>query len=466
MGLFGMFGRQAPSPYDEQLRMTPPSWSEGAGQPSWGANAAGAYGDLQAQPAAPTRARYDWGSHLQLLGAGLRDLDGGGNSMGTLRQTIIQQRADMAKRAAIQKAVDAARSSADPRAALYDAFSKDPLLADQALQFLPKDRTPMSVAEGSQVIDPDNIDPATGRAKVLFEGAPKNDAPTGYQWVDPADKSKGMHFVQGGPGDPKQAHSLAESRHITLNIGGPGAFTPPPAGSKVPVPKGLTPEGFDSLARTYWKDPSAKLPALGVGAAGVAAKMAIANRAAELATQAGETGQATVIARAKIGEAKKGLQELGVRRARTGQAEHLANANLDLAEQAIAAVPRFGSPWVNKPLQTFQEGTGDPRITRAKNAIETFIPEYAKVMSGGNPQLSDQAVNHAHQLLYLAQGPAQAAAAVKQLRAEMANQGPSYDKEESQLLDALGGADASPAPAAPTAAPQQFHYDAQGNRIK
>lgn len=53
------------------------------------------------------------------------------------------------------------------------------------------------------------IDPSTGLPKILRPGTPKaRPAPSGYNWGPDGN----LVFIPGGPGDPRQAHTLAESR--------------------------------------------------------------------------------------------------------------------------------------------------------------------------------------------------------------------------------------------------------------
>ena len=163
------------------------------------------------------------------------------------------------------------------------------------------------------------------------------------------------------------------------------------------------------------------------------------------------------------------IAQLGRARAQILQFEKTARNNADLALDASKNVWRTGSPLINRPLQYIrQEVTGDPQAAVFNAANETFVSEYARVMSGGYgaAQTTEGAQQRAHTLLSTATSPAQYGQVITQLKREMDNRVKALDgqmvEERQRLRAGLGKSEpvappghAAPPAAAPASAPKR-----------
>src|SRR5205085_1463961 len=93
-----------------------------------------------------------------------------------------------------------------------------------------------------------------------------------------------------------------------------------------------------------------------------------------------------------------------------GAFERNATRNADIALANSAKVDRTGVPVVNRWLLAgMKEIAGDKDVATFHQANETFINEYAKIMSGsmGNTAVTDSLRKEARDMLSTAQTPAQ-----------------------------------------------------------
>jgi hypothetical protein len=213
----------------------------------------------------------------------------------------------------------------------------------------------------------------------------------------------------------------------------------------------MTPEAIHNAAENYRI--TGNLPAMGMG--GAAARVKILNRAAELATEAGDTGESAAIRQAANKANQQGLNQLTKQEQMVGAFEKNANMNADLALSMVDKAGINGVPVVSRWIQSgMKEVAGDPDVSKFHAYTETFINEYAKIMSGsmGNTAVSDAARKNAHSLLSTAMKPEQYRAVVEGLKQEMQNRMAGFAAQKAELTTSMGtskptGAAAAQAPA-------------------
>lgn len=199
---------------------------------------------------------------------------------------------------------------------------------------------------------------------------------------------------------------------------------------------------------------------MGRGVQGAKQATMIRNRASELAKEMGVPMEEVRFANLTNKAQVQAIGQLGRARAQILQFEKTAEYNADLALNASKDVWRTGSPWINKPLQIIRsEGLGDPQTKVFNAANETFVSEYARVMSGGYgaAQTTEGAQQRAHTLLSTATAPQQYEAVIKQLKAEMNNRiralNTQMDEERQRLRSGIGKPLVTPPVTSPAATP-------------
>jgi len=208
---------------------------------------------------------------------------------------------------------------------------------------------------------------------------------------------------------------------------------------------GLSPAAVENAAARYNLDGT--MPTnVGRGAQGARDLRKIQNRAAELALGTDPTQLRINQMDAK--SAGSALTQTTKAHTMAGSFEQTANMNADLALSLSKKNDRTGIPLLNAGLQAWRVGTGSEDALKFADANETFVNEYAKIMSGGtgNGPTSDSARAHAHDLLSTKYTPEQYEGAVRLLQQEMKNRMKSYEDAETGLKARLAGK-ASPAPA-------------------
>ena len=212
---------------------------------------------------------------------------------------------------------------------------------------------------------------------------------------------------------------------------------------------GLSPAAIENAATRYNVDGTLP-PQLGRGTQGARDMRAIQNRAAELSMGTDPTQLRVNQLDAK--GATSALAQLTKSQTMAASFENTANQNADLALSLSKKNDRTGIPMINAGLQAWRTGTGSPEATQFAAANETFVNEYAKIMSGGlgNAATSDSASRHAHELLSVGMTDGQYEGNVRLLQQEMRNRMKGYDDQTTAVKARIGGkgAVAAPAPAA------------------
>lgn len=192
--------------------------------------------------------------------------------------------------------------------------------------------------------------------------------------------------------------------------------TPP---ASMQINQNLVPSG-DALtmaARRYLA--TGELPAMGMGQAGAAARVAVMNEAAKIDPQASLAANAATF-KADAGNLKNLQQTEGTLAA----FESTAGKNLDQFTAAYQKLADTGSPLLNRPIRTLQGNVlGDPDVAAANAAASVALREIARVTN--DPKLSGSLTDAARQevtsLVPAGATLAQLASVAKVLRADMAN---------------------------------------------
>lgn len=200
---------------------------------------------------------------------------------------------------------------------------------------------------------------------------------------------------------------------------------------------GFTPDAVDLAAREYLK--TGQIPNMGWGASGMPARKAVLNKAAELAKTEYGGMEGGANARFGVKAASASLSKIQQQKTMTGAFEETAVKNADLALNASEQVDRTGVTLFNKWLQSGRTATGSPAAAKFNAANQTFVNEYAKVISGsmGNTAVSDSARNHAESILNTAHTNEQYRQIIGLLKQEMSNRMKGFDDEIGKLNSSM-----------------------------
>jgi len=293
----------------------------------------------------------------------------------------------------------------------------------------------------------DTYDQNTGQWVSKDLGAAPSGAdklPVGMTWVDPNDHSKGIKQIPGSEKLPKDMRWVDPNDH-SLGVepipGGPAD----PKTNGVSVGSGIggwTDDAIQEAAIRYANGDVTVLQNIGMGKDAAPVKAEIRNRAAKIHKDAG-VDPSDVTDYAQNQRAIAGaLLQITKQKTSIGAFERTALNNLDLALQASSKVDRTGVPIFNQWLQAGRVATGDSAASKFHAANETFINEYAKVMSGGTgaAATTDSATAHARSLLNTAMTPEQYKSVMDQLKQEMDSRMLSFDQEIEHLKAGRPGA--------------------------
>lgn len=201
--------------------------------------------------------------------------------------------------------------------------------------------------------------------------------------------------------------------------------------------EGFSPAAIENAAARYNMDGT--LPPMGMGKAGSQGRQAILNRAAEI--NSGTPGADQRLTQIDNKASGTALTQLGKSKTMNAAFEKTANMNADMALGLSQKMDRTGIPLLNAGLQAWKTGTGSPEATQFAAANETFVAEYAKIMSGGmgNGPVSDAARSKASHLLTTAMTQPQYAGNVKLLQNEMKNRMKGFDDQADELRNQMRG---------------------------
>lgn len=244
----------------------------------------------------------------------------------------------------------------------------------------------------------------------------------------------------------KQAFTFGPDGSLTKLVGAP------PANSKVHMlsdagagASGLSPEAVALLANVAGRGDLSILQLLGRGNMGTADKQAVLNALAK--TMGVEGGGDFVLNKSTLTALRSTLTDRSKMAAAVKQFARTADDNLDLALKASHTVVNTDSAAINRIANAFvRNATPAEHLTDFETKIFTAAREYAKVAMGASASaagLTDTAAAEASKLLNAAQSPAAFDAAVKAMRADMANIVQEHDNTLADLQAMIkhGGGD-------------------------
>jgi hypothetical protein len=217
---------------------------------------------------------------------------------------------------------------------------------------------------------------------------------------DPAERQQQMRTIYRGTTAVQQERS---PDGVWKDVGSGPRF------DKYDAPS-ITPDTLEMDAWRYLTDGT--LPTnMGRGVQGSDQATKIRNKASQLAQQMGMDPSEIRLSNLTNKAAVSSIAQLARARAQILQFEKTAMANAEIALEESRKTDRTGVPIINRylvtPIKT--QLLGDPQMLKLHNATETFISEYARVMSGGYgaAQTTEGAQQRAHTLLSAANTPAQ-----------------------------------------------------------
>lgn len=220
---------------------------------------------------------------------------------------------------------------------------------------------------------------------------------------------------------------------------------------------GLSPAAIENAASRYNLDGTLP-PQIGRGTQGARDIRAIQNRAAELALAAGTGPTQLRVNQMDAKAAGTALSQLTRAKTMAASFEQTANANASLALDLSKKLDRTGVPILNAGIQYLRTHAGSPEAAQWAAANETFVNEYAKIMSGGmgSGPVTDSARNKAHTLVTTAMTPEQYEGNVKLLQREMQNRMKGFEDQETALHNRLRGQPSAPTTAATGGVPDDI----------
>jgi hypothetical protein len=223
--------------------------------------------------------------------------------------------------------------------------------------------------------------------------------------------------------------------------GGPADATPHP-GSE---------DAIEMAAHRYVLDGTLP-PNLGRGAQGSATTMSILTRAAAIAKENGQDGEAARIGQLANKASQMALGQLSKQETMVGAFERNFTKNADLALEQSKKVDRTGVPALNRWVLAGKKSlAGDPDVAVLDTAIKATVNEYTKIISGamGNASMAEGEIRKVEGLLNSAQTPEQVQAVITFMKKETGNRMAGFAEQKAHLMQGMR----SPRSAAPAAAP-------------
>lgn len=203
----------------------------------------------------------------------------------------------------------------------------------------------------------------------------------------------------------------------------------------------LTEQGIEYAAEQY--NLTGQMPSLGRGKQAAISRAQIINKASELQAARGISATSAPMNRNIIKANQAALQQLTKQEQMVAAFEKNANLNADMALNLSNKVSKVGVPVLDAWILAGRKSVkGDPLVSQFNAANETFVNEYAKIMSGsmGNTAVSDAAREHAHDMLSIDMDTDQYAAVVGTLKQEMSNRMTGFEKQKEELKAAMNKA--------------------------
>jgi hypothetical protein len=203
----------------------------------------------------------------------------------------------------------------------------------------------------------------------------------------------------------------------------------------------FTPEAINLMAQFYGQ--TGQMPALGNGAAGTQARVAVVNKAAEI-----DPNQNVAANKATFQADSQSLAVLQKSRDAVVAFEHTATKNLDLFLAQSKQIIDSGMPWLNQPVRKVtRQMVGDDNFLAFQAARRVAVNEIAKITS--NPsltgQLSDSARHEVESFIPEDATLKEIYGVAKVLKKDMENRRIELDRQIGEIKGRLTGGGAQPA---------------------
>jgi hypothetical protein len=194
-------------------------------------------------------------------------------------------------------------------------------------------------------------------------------------------------------------------------------------------------------ARVFLK--TGVMPVFGMGKNASNARDEIYNMSTKIGLDMGMSPEqiAQQIADSKVtyNATKNSYNRLSTQEGLVNAFEKTASLNADQALKLSNKVDRLGIPIVEAWKQNLQSGKGivnNPTLAQFRVANDTFLTEYAKVMSGqtSGAAVSDYKIKATNDLLAKSYDKESYAAAVAQMKIDMANRREGFTQEKQVIL--------------------------------
>lgn len=188
-----------------------------------------------------------------------------------------------------------------------------------------------------------------------------------------------------------------EAGTYSIPVGKPKPTKPADGSGSKPAPDGsvggLSAAAIEQAAKRYIET-GGELPAFGMNKQAGAIKIAILNRAQELAGDDSIAGNKADF-KANMGSLAKAQAQFDA----VDTFERTAIKNMDLAMRLVKKIPDAGSSLANKPLRALSSTMGSEDMTAFNTALNAARPEFGKILNGqvGSAGMSDGArveMNH------------------------------------------------------------------------
>ncbi len=200
----------------------------------------------------------------------------------------------------------------------------------------------------------------------------------------------------------------------------------------------MTPAALENAAIEY--NMTRKFPNLGMGKSAGMAKIAIANRGAEILAENGIAPEDAMKGSMTNKAATTALNKLQTQETAVGAFSRTMDKNIDNSLGIIGQVDNTGAPLINKWINAGRlAAKGDKSLTNLNLYVEAIANEYAKIMSGnmGNAALAQTATERVHKLFNSAMNEGQFRDAAQTIRNEADNRINGFIDEKKSLMKSI-----------------------------
>jgi len=175
---------------------------------------------------------------------------------------------------------------------------------------------------------------------------------------------------------------------------------------------------IEAMAHQYRAGDTTVMQNLGRGVQGAENIVKVRAEIAKQNAAEGTSGEGQAMRNAEFFGVKSGQRTLGTRQANIDLAATELKQVIPVVMAASEGVDRTNYPDLNRVIQAFQRGTGDPNIVKLGSGVNTLVNLYSRAISPtGQPTVSDK--DHAREILNQAWAKGQFNAAVQMMEQEV-----------------------------------------------